>query len=434
MKKIGANWIDGFFVTAFVSTGLSYGSIYLFHIFFLLSLLWLVSSMQNGLMIQALDRAKKHSVFLFFMLFFYSASISWSKTPDYAALYLVYVVIGITIVIFTEAYVNSQVRYRRTFKIITIAFLAELTISSVESLGVLRWPLSPYSEFSTYFGKDPIDWGSREYMQELSATIPTGFRGNPNQLALIIVVSFPFLILSKSIWIRYCLTLLSLFVVYSSSSRGALIALFFQVFVASFISRRIRVYITFSLVVAVAALLINDRLTLVDLSVFGLLTEAFDAVLMYVTLTAGDEGSISHRLSLMYDAWNAFAPTYGVGLGAGGSFMLQTWIPSGSGLPASLHNFWFELLVDGGLFIFFGFLILTVKLAASLIMEGKKNSDLYYRYHCTALGISIIGFMIGCISASSVIYHLPMWIMYGMGFALIKIASRERKLTRIVYT
>ena len=59
---------------------------------------------------------------------------------------------------------------------------------------------------------------------------------------------------------------------------------------------------------------------------------------------------------------NAFYSSYGLGLGAGGTVANQEIMGPVDGRFTSMHNFWIELLVEGGIFILNHNFILGFKL------------------------------------------------------------------------
>jgi hypothetical protein len=51
--------------------------------------------------------------------------------------------------------------------------------------------------------------------------------------------------------------------------------------------------------------------------------------------------------------------------------------------------------------------------------EKEKGKNSFLMYYNSATFLSLVGFVPGGVSASSVIYHLPMWIMFGFAIATV---------------
>ena len=153
-----------------------------------------------------------------------------------------------------------------------------------------------------------------------------------------------------------------------------------------------------------------------------------DALLAYLDDSGHSGGSsISARKELMKNGLDALGETYGLGVGGGGSLVVQEKLGGVNGKYTSMHNFWIELMVEGGL-LFFPFFVIwysLVSLKLYLIFKGAKEE--FYRYHAGALFVSFVIFSIGCISASSVIYILPMWLMFGLAISLISLNDQKNK-------
>jgi hypothetical protein len=86
-----------------------------------------------------------------------------------------------------------------------------------------------------------------------------------------------------------------------------------------------------------------------------------------------------------------------------------------------------EVLVDGGVLLFATYVFWLLYLFFSLLKVYRNSQDDFIKYFAIASAISLIGFSIGCISASSVIYFLPKWILYGFSIATIYNHRRQMK-------
>ena len=83
-------------------------------------------------------------------------------------------------------------------------------------------------------------------------------------------------------------------------------------------------------------------------------------------------GSIEWRRQLVDNGLNAFYNSYGLGLGAGGSAANQELIGAVDGRFISMHNFWIELLVEGGIIITCIFIFCYIGIIYRLFIISKK--------------------------------------------------------------
>jgi len=137
-------------------------------------------------------------------------------------------------------------------------------------------------------------------------------------------------------------------------------------------------------------------------------------------------GSLKWRRELIENGLHAFGETYGIGLGAGGSAANQEFVGAVDGRFISMHNFWIEILVEGGLLILVCLIIWYSGIISKLffISKNKKNSKI--KYYCESLFLAMLGFVPAAIAASSTIYFFPMWIMIGLSIAIIQIFYNQK--------
>ena len=118
--------------------------------------------------------------------------------------------------------------------------------------------------------------------------------------------------------------------------------------------------------------------------------------------------------------------TYGLGVGAGGSIAVQEKIGGVDGRITSMHNFWLELIVDAGIILSFFFFLWYISLTWNLYKLGIQSNNEEFRYLGRSFSLCMIIFVPAAISASSVIYFLPMWLMLGFAIAIIEIHSKVK--------
>lgn len=378
--------------------------------------------------------------FLFFVSFavWYIISISWSENKVYAIIYCIYIIFGILTVLYVCSIARSslQLRYSISFVISLVAI--EICLSILEGLRVVRLPFSPYSPYREYFGRSPIDMnefseGLRDYIEAL----PTGFMGNPNNLASFLVIMLPFFLFHRVVLIRVFGSVSILTVVYMCGARAALIAYGIVVAVSLLCwgasVRRFMGGVLLVVVVPIGVLAAD----LIKESPYKRLAEVGatgDAVMQMASLLLEQPSSVplnsvGVRTALIMNGLQALRDTSGLGVGAGNSRLVQ----ERSGIErlreiGSMHNFWIEILVDGGVLIAALFACWYLYFIRRLWSVGKNADQQILRYCGKSLSVGFIGFTIGAIGPSSVIYMLPMWMLVGFGLSVIRLHGRRRSM------
>ena len=120
---------------------------------------------------------------------------------------------------------------------------------------------------------------------------------------------------------------------------------------------------------------------------------------------------------------NSFFDSYGMGVGAGGSQAIQEKLGGVDGRFTSMHNFWVEILVEGGIIFFIIFAAWYGSITFNLFKIGR-GLDKEISVWATIIFLSMIGFIPACIAASSTIYFFPMWIMFGLAISIININNQ----------
>tara|TARA_B100000676_G_C17681317_1_gene631434 strand:+ start:1 stop:678 length:678 start_codon:yes stop_codon:yes gene_type:complete len=164
------------------------------------------------------------------------------------------------------------------------------------------------------------------------------------------------------------------------------------------------------------------------------LANSIEALKLYIRGDLDVGGSIEWRRELVDNGIKAFYGSYGLGLGAGGSTANQEKIGPVAGRFTSMHNFWVEILVEGGLFfavlMFFWYSNLVYRLL--IISRSVKNEKL--SYYSQSLLLSMLAFIPSAVAASSTIYLFPMWIMFGLSISTINLSRKEYQNLPLIKT
>jgi Sec-independent protein secretion pathway component TatC len=123
----------------------------------------------------------------------------------------------------------------------------------------------------------------------------------------------------------------------------------------------------------------------------------------------------------------ALKQTYGLGVGGGADAYVQQRFGGVRDIQ-STHNIWVELLVNGGVIFFVPFAMWYWRLVTELRrwhLRAKSNPKL--AYYCAALSLGMIAFVLSSVSASTVIYFLPMYLMFGLAIAMVNICRQAAR-------
>jgi len=428
MKIKFDNIVKFFLISSVIGAAISYSKVYLFHIslaMLILSYLYL-----NNLKIKIKKLPTKLHYIFYFMFIWYFFSLIWSINKIYTLEYLFYIICGLSIVLTLVYYNDSLNKLREIYELLGSVFIFEIIISLLESFTNFRLPISPFSSYVVYFGREiKYDESLPDNIIYLLRHTPTGFQWNPNNLAVTFLIIFSFFLLHKKLKMRLFGVGSLILLIILTGSRGVFISLLTLLLVYSFLSiKRFIILIAMSILITLSLCTLNFSETLEDIGFLRLkeISGSFDAVKSYLFEYNDRNGSIGIRKQLIRNGLEALKDSYFMGVGGGGSKAVNEAKGGVVGRIASMHNFWIEMLVDGGIIFFVIFIswYLYVTWKLFYINIVSKNKEL--KYYSQATFLSMISFPIGAISASSVIYLFPMWLMYGFSISIINIWILEK--------
>ena len=153
------------------------------------------------------------------------------------------------------------------------------------------------------------------------------------------------------------------------------------------------------------------------------LANSIEALTLFLSGQIDIGGSIEWRRELVDNGLTAFYSSYGLGIGAGGSAANQEIIGPVAGRFTSMHNFWIELLVEGGIFTAIIIIFWILSVIYNLFIISRTTVNIRLKYYSQSLFLSLMAFIPAVIAASSTIYFLPMWIMFGFAISVILISK-----------
>jgi teichuronic acid biosynthesis protein TuaE len=140
--------------------------------------------------------------------------------------------------------------------------------------------------------------------------------------------------------------------------------------------------------------------------------------------------SLSHgsefiRLNLLRNGLRFFIETFGFGTGAGN---IEYWMVHKAkfyvGGVELIHNWWAEILVGYGLFVFIGYVIVYIRMAIALYHSYLKSNDKFFMSTSLSLFCVMSAFSISAVSSSSNISAEWLWLFWGVVITYIGLVER----------
>lgn len=389
--------------SALLGPGISFSSVYLFHLIGLLYLL-LISARAFTL------RIKTQNLILALSLAAILASSFLHGNIILIGRYSFYLLNVFLILHFFLNFAIDQRVVSKVQEVFSMLTKVNIIVGLLETLYILRWPVSPYSPFAQFFSEKQLS-AVDNFGNELMFSLPTSFYWNPNNFLFVTLLFFPFLktrnFLTRFIWI-----LAVAFLVWATGSRGAFLGLCVLMYLET--RNRAPLFGLF-LVFLVTLFFMASGL---NLSFLGRAGQVFQTLLDGVKLfSSGDivpSSSTTTRAFLYVTALEALSTHFPIGLGYGGTENLLISIDA----PIqSLHFFLLQLLVDIPIFfipIAFLFLRLLVRLS-----KTKRDDSAARILSCWLI------FLPTSISPSDLTYSLPFWCLCGFTLYYLKVMKNN---------
>ena len=267
---------------------------------------------------------------------------------------------------------------------------------------------------------------------------------NQNDLATYLALCWPFLLgafffTRKPLWLALALllALAGAFAFVRTGSRSSLLAVGLESLAAVALYMRFRGRLTRAAArligIAVAVLLVAGAGYLLFNDSESDMLQQFRLETL-IGQAAANRGSGEIRSSLTEQGL-AIAGQYLL-LGAGPG-QAEVIVGSGAGALAitNLHNWWLETYADGGLPGFALHFLFFVALFLTLWPIARTDPDPLLRYFAGGTALALIGFTVGALGPSSAVSFTPMWILYGLGIAVVtraRLDARQRAAADIM--
>jgi teichuronic acid biosynthesis protein TuaE len=407
---------------AMIHVAVSYGPIYLVHIALvvLLSRAAMAVLLERELVVPAPRGFCEWAGVVFVIA--YCVSWIWSIDHVRSINYVGYVGIGLLILISAAGAGSSPKGMRRLLRLVGTITVLQILISLLEIFTSFRLPVSPFSEYAGYFGRTDklASLSGSEALLQQALRSPTGFHWNPNNLAIAMVMALPFFLNAKGVVRRWVGVAGVLIVIVFTASRASVIGamLVFVVHFTMLSTRRIAVVIGIVLpITMLCGMLFSGHLTRFSEQIEPV-AAAIDAASRIFGPRSTQSDSVGIRQQLTRNAIQSIQDRVGLGVGPGGSVLVQRAAGGPAAEIGSMHNFWLEIAVDAGVLALCAFVACYLSAWLVCVVIAFYARRPLYRYVGRSLAGALAGFSVALISASSVLYFPPMWVMFGMVLGL----------------
>lgn len=406
--KLSTNSVDwlysGIIWAAFVGLAVSYSKLYLFHVLVILGLVILLIKNLPKFKIQSLDL--KNNWFFLFLLCWFSISLLFVDKKFQGLIGTGQILCGLLIILFWKNIQNKA----RLINGLAMLFAFHLILGLLEAFTPVRWPISAVSKNIHWFGKTSTPF------PDTYADYPTGFFWHPNTACFVVLCTSPFIFESLKIkkWIKVVYLGVVLIFLVKSGAKAQLILFSLYLFISfGFHFKKIMTDRKFIIISSVTLVLCFVFVYLnLNKDQMKELKTSVDVFCNYgsnlMRAINGYEldnirGEVEERFRYILGAVQQFKshPFFGLGVGQNHDLVVTV-----NGAPTSLksvHHYWLELLMVGGLSLTVPFFIFLLEL---FIKNFKK-------FNFAALAALAL-FCIGVVSISTAIYFLPQWLLYSI--------------------
>ncbi|MEH7384297.1 O-antigen ligase family protein [Bacillus sp. JJ1521] len=342
-------------------------------------------------------------------------SISWSISWEDGIKEIIYLTTGILVVFYVTFLYKGEMKYVEFYYIWVLMTILLVGIGYINYLFQYHLPVSRINNVYDY-----------------QKSIPTAVFTNENDFASFLSISIFFfvaLIMNGKVPILKIIGLLGIplitYLILVTSSRANLLAvmlglLFWFFFILRNRQKMIVLYGAMILFV-LANLLFTDQLS----KVYALGFEEIH------TLIEREEtgNSVDIRENLLKNVAVFVGDTLGFGVGAGNAeYYMKNFQVYETFHNYNVHNWWAEIAVHYGVFIFIGYILLFIYLIYKLYRINRETRNRNYRMISEALSCALVAFSLASISPNSFMALNYNWVLIAFSIGFINyyfVQSRE---------
>jgi O-antigen ligase len=419
-------------ISVVLGPAVAYGSIYLFHI--VLAALIFIVAFSNDLRTQFLSILKKplNTIFLI-ALFWLTISIFWAENTSYALNHVVQFTMGLMVIMLCQVFIDSKATFKfHKNNILFPLLLVVLAIGLLESFTDFRWPISSISYHNELFGRENVvvENLKTERIAGYLLASPTAFFWNPNHLAVFLCFFIPFFMKRK--WNNYLVFVIIVVVITQTGSRLTSIALAAILMLFSFINRQnIRFLLLYlatlflpMMFFASSLLAIKANEPLEKITGVHMLSKVCIICPDSFYLPDENDNSQSVRRQLYAQGFQYLKDSRFLGVGAGNAEWLNFKQKEKTNNVTSVHFYWLELFINGGVVLGILMLLYFSKMYVYLWKTRKNEISQYFLMALTLFGLAVI-------SLSSAHYFLPYYAFLGLLSAWINLNTQNNETNAV---
>lgn len=391
-----------FFNSALLPIDVALFTLFPYRVFFLMLLfLFFIKFINNSIGIYE-SKVKVMLCFFLAWLGYSGLSLIWSSSVTMGIKYIFLLFIGVMLIIFVNVYLQNLLQYLNLYY--TWIFMTMILMM----VGLWNHLTEQQLSTSTLHMGPPHKLG-----------IPTSVFVNQNDFATFLAISFYFFVgllkYRKNNIIRlgsFLALCLLLYILYLTDSRASFLGLGIGLaaYIFVMVSFRMKKLILFFGTVGFIGVLFIAR------SKIQSLIERFSE---NPTLEVLDMNSVDIRINLIKNAFDFITRSFGFGVGPGnGDYYLKYQSIFYTSGIYKLHNWWLEILVNFGVFIFIGYVLVIASIIITLYKGFLKTTDQDEKMIAETLLFAFITFIFASISPSSVSNLFFHWTLlaFGIGF------------------
>jgi teichuronic acid biosynthesis protein TuaE len=335
-------------------------------------------------------------------------SIIWVEEPNDAIKQIIFLFTGISIVFFLVYYISDLRNLKFLYWLLILIFIALIPV------GLWEIKTGEHLVMSTLL-KEEKPW---------MKFFPTAVFTNQNDFAAYIALTLPMVLT----WIRYYPNIYSrvigiivlitgVFLLVVTTSRSCYLAFFMGIafWFTFLLNKRKKIKI-----VAIGAICCIIVFIFFSGKLQSTLTVVGTEINTLSTIGSQEDDSIDIRQNLIKNAIYFFTNSVGFGVGAGNAeYYMGRYAIYPIGTLVNVHNWWVEILLNYGVFIFAGYVILYMSLILNLWQAYRKLNNRTEKMICEALLVGLISFFMASISSSSIFAFSPQWIFFGFALAFL---------------
>ena len=372
-----------FIFSGIIGVSISYSDFYLFHLMLLILIfVQFLNLKQNNFKFDYSILSEKYVLPLAVFLLWYVFSLLWTPNLLLGFKYIFYLSCGIFLSLTIITNCKKIKNFKSIFNLLSYAIGFQIIIGLIESFSNFRMPISSYSQYAGIFGKEPINFNEISNVLSYSNyRPPTGFHWNTNDFAVCMIIALPFFLCHRKFIVKLFGTSAIVVLITMTASRAAFLALILIIALYLIVVKKRIGTLLFVWISSISLLWGMLQLQSSENPRLNELANSLEAFLLYLNGDIDLVGSIGWRRQLIDNGLTAFQNSYGFGLGAGGTVAHQEMIGPVAGRFTSMHNFWIEVLVEGGAIVATMFFIWIFSIANKLFIISKNAQNKEIKYY-----------------------------------------------------